>query len=165
MYEIEIKWDGPFTVQEVIKNMKDGGEAPDYDGDDYGLYQIYGEHVLNGKDTLLYIGQATQQTFSMRLAQHKKDWMLKEKNKGKNITVYLGRIYDPKEHTNKNAWNTWKTDVLDAESALIYIYSPNYNSSGVASPPELEYKEVRLIHTGTRGALLGEDVVPRDFSC
>ena len=83
---------------------------------------------------------------------------------GKDFKVYVGRIYDPKRHKKENAWSKWKEDVLVAEKILIYIYSPNYNSSGVANPPELKNSEVRLIHAGERGALECENVAPRDLS-
>jgi len=58
--EIQIDWQGPFSVEEVIKKMDDEGASPNYDGEDYGLYQIYGTHILCGHNTLLYIGKATQ---------------------------------------------------------------------------------------------------------
>ncbi len=51
------------------------GQYPDW-GEDYGLYQIYGKHILCGKDTLLYIGEATEQTFSTRFKQHQ-HWLCK----------------------------------------------------------------------------------------
>ena len=45
-HEIIIEWTGPFDYQEVIDKMKDGGNDPEYDGNDYGLYKIYGKHIL-----------------------------------------------------------------------------------------------------------------------
>jgi len=163
VHKIEIEWEGPFKVEEVINKMTDEGESPEY-GNDYGLYQIYGDHTTNKEDTLLYIGETTEQTFSDRLYQHKDEWIVREKNGGKDFKVYVGRIYDPKRHKKENAWSKWKEDVLVAEKIIIYIYSPNYNSSGVANPPELKHSEVRLIHAGERGALKSEDVAPRDFN-
>jgi GMC oxidoreductase len=70
-YEIRIEWEGPYSVEEVINKMVDGGENPDWDGNDYGLYQIYGRHILCGKNTLLYIGIAPEETFSQRFREHK----------------------------------------------------------------------------------------------
>lgn len=87
-------WSGPFTRESVISGFTDGGRAPEYDGEDYGLYQIYGKHILCGSDTLLYIGQATEQTFSRRFRQHER-WLAYEED----ISVYLGRVYDPNRHT------------------------------------------------------------------
>ena len=52
-YEIKIEWDGPFSLKEVVEKMDDAGQPPDYEGKDYGLYQIYGKHILCGKNTLL----------------------------------------------------------------------------------------------------------------
>src|SRR6476659_7916655 len=50
-------WDGPFKPEQVISQRKDGGKPPDYDGSDYGLYQIYGQHIIGGSGALLYVGE------------------------------------------------------------------------------------------------------------
>ena len=76
-YSIEITWDGPYCWKEVIDKMNNAGEKLAYEGNDYGLYQIYGTHILSRKDTLLYVGKATQQTFSARFQQHK-EWLEKK---------------------------------------------------------------------------------------
>ena len=99
---ITINWEGPFTVDEVINNMKDSGKAPEY-GNDFGLYQIYGTHILCGKDTLLYIGKSTGQCFSTRLKQHNRDWIINERDK-KDIKVFIGRTYNPKRHSSRDKW-------------------------------------------------------------
>jgi hypothetical protein len=70
LLKLEISWDGPYTRHEVVKTATDWGVAPSYTGEDYGLYQIYGRHVLGNCDALLYIGEATDQTFSVRFQQH-----------------------------------------------------------------------------------------------
>ena len=55
MRSVRIEWEGPFSIEEVLE-LNDGNK-------DYGLYQIYGHHIVYGKDSLLYIGQ-TGTTFS-----------------------------------------------------------------------------------------------------
>ena len=45
-YGIRIKRDGPFSISDIIKNMNRAGKPPTWDAEDYGLYQIYGEHTL-----------------------------------------------------------------------------------------------------------------------
>ena len=122
LHEIKIKWEGPFEVEEIIEKMNDEGHPPDYDGNDYGLYQIYGKHILCGPNTLLYIGKATQQTFSKRFKDHKRWWLDDEEE----IQVYVGRVYDSKIHSEKDNWKSWERDVGLAENILIYKYSPNY---------------------------------------
>ena len=156
---IRIEWVGPFSVERVIKEMGRGGQNPEWDGEDYGLYQIYGKHILCGKDTLLYIGQTTEQTFSARFKQHKKDWLYNEEK----IKVYLGRIYDRKRHSKKDNWHSWKTDVELAEKILIYKYSPNYNNTNISEPPYLDFEEIRLIHRGKRHKLKLKDDAPKDY--
>ena len=74
---LAFNWEGPFKPGQVISQLTDAGKPPDYDGNDYGLYQIYGRHLISGPDALLYIGEATQQTFSARLRQHQ-SWLVDE---------------------------------------------------------------------------------------
>lgn len=153
-YDINVTWEGPFTGYEVVKRNKDAGKAPDYDGEDYGLYQIYGRHILGGNDTLLYIGQAVKQTFSERISQHQKWWLREESD----VKIYLGRIFHPERHSKKDDWRSWEKDVDVAEKILIYKYSPNYNSDGVAEKPLLT-ESYRLRHSGHRHRLHAEDIV------
>ena len=157
--KIEIEWEGPFSLQKVIDKKNDAGKPKEWDGDDYGLYQIYGDHILNGKNTLLYIGIAKRQTFSVRFNQHKK-WLEGEEN----IKIYLGKIYNKKRHTQKNNWKEWEEDIELAEKILIYKYSPNYNSRSLSDEPDLEsWDKVTLIHNGQKNKLEESDVAPKDY--
>ena len=58
MQPIRIEWEGPFSVDDVIAKLDNK--------DDYGLYQIYGKHIIFGENSLLYIGM-TDKTFSNKL--------------------------------------------------------------------------------------------------
>ncbi len=159
-YEIKIEWDGPFKVGEVIEKMNRAGDAPLWDGEDYGLYQIYGEHTLCGKNALLYIGITTERTFSQRFKEHK-SWLDKDQ-KDEDVLIYLGRVYDPKRHLTDKVW---KADIKITEKILIYIYSPNYNSRELTDSPDLSpHENIRLIHVGQRGKIGPEDNAPGDFS-
>ncbi len=156
MLQLPISWDGPYTPHQVMKQFTDGGGAPDYDGDDYGLYQIYGRHVLGDRDALLYVGETTEPTFSGRLRQHE-SWLIHEWP----VRVYVGRMYSPRRHTARNGWATWKADVLLAEQIMIYTYSPHYNSSSITERPFLNsHKKVVLVHAGQRNRLRRRDVAP-----
>jgi len=155
---IKIQWLGPFNLKAVIERMDDAGKRPCFEGRDYGLYQIYGNHILCGTDTMLYIGEATDQTFSARFSQHQKEWLRREKN----TQIYLGRIYDPKRHHKKDKWDSWREDVKIAERILIYKYSPHYNNIGISDFPKLS-NPVCLIHVGKRHKLNKEDNAPKDF--
>jgi hypothetical protein len=161
-YEIKIEWEGPFSLREVISTKNDGGEKPDWCGNDYGLYQIYGWHILYCKNTLLYIGEATKQTFSRRFKGHKK-WLDKDQKKN-DIKIYLGRVYDPKKHSKEDKWESWTSDILLAEKILIYKYSPNYNSRNITKKPDiLPYEGIRLVHRGEKRRLEDIDNAPDDF--
>ncbi len=160
--KLKIEWSGPITWKKVIAKKNDEGEKPEYDGEDYGLYQIYGRHILAGENTLLYVGQATDQTFSARFSQHKK-WLKREEHQD-DLKVFLGRAYDEKRHAKKDNWQTWRDDLSLAEKIIIYRYSPNYNSSNIAERPTINpYIEVRLVHEGKRHRLKKEDNAPDDW--
>jgi hypothetical protein len=158
MLQLSISWQGPFTSRQV-QRFNDGGVAPDYEGEDYGLYQIYGRHVLGGRDALLYVGSAIDQTFAARFRQHEA-WLLHEWP----VTVYLGRMYLVRRHTASDAWARWREDLLLAERLLIYKYSPHYNSSSIAERPLFAtLKRVVLVHEGQRHRLRRRDVAPDDW--
>ena len=152
-------WEGPFKPGQVISQLTDAGKPPDYDGNDYGLYQIYGRHLISGPDALLYVGEATQQTFSARLRQHQ-SWLVDEWP----VQVYVGRIYSPRRHSAKDQWGGWRRDVLMAEMLIIYKYSPHYNSVHIAERPLLlALPRVVLRHRGNRHRLQSRDVAPNDW--
>lgn len=158
--QLTVIWSGPFTRESVISGFADAGRAPDYDGEDYGLYQIYGKHILCGSDTLLYIGQATEQTFSRRFRQHE-HWLAYEEE----TSVYLGRVYDPNRHTAVDNFKGWAVDVRLVECLLIYKYSPNYNAVAISGPPPLgHFERIDLLHEGERHKLHPRDSAPVDWA-
>lgn len=159
-YEIEIEWKGPFSLRKVINDFDDYGQAPTY-GKDFGLYQIYGKHILYGEKTLLYVGKTTERTFSRRFKNHQ-HWLLEDQDE-KDIHIYLGRIYNSKRHSEKDKWKSWKEDVGDAERILIYKYSPNYNGRELSKIPILHQQKLRLVHRGEKGKLKNKDVHPKDY--
>jgi hypothetical protein len=158
MTEFTFEWSGPFTRDEVIERMRHAGTAPLYDdGEDYGLYQIYGTHILFGPESLLYVGKATEQTFSQRFRQHRA-WLDAEAP----VHVYLGRTYVPGRHDGPAS--SWAADVAMAERVIIYKYSPPYNSSSVAEAPVLPVTpRLTLHHTGEKHRLEARDVAPDDW--
>ena len=110
---IRIKWDGPYDLEQA--KCLSGKE-------DYGMYQIYGRHVIFGKDSLLYIGKAVDQSFSKRLKDH--EYWLRDVS---GLEIYVGRIYD-EDYEDDNDWGSL---VPQCESLLIYWHSPPYNSQHI----------------------------------
>jgi hypothetical protein len=156
---LDVLWSGPFTIDEVVTAFDDEGSPPLYDGEDYGLYQIYGTHILAGPDTLLYVGQATNQTFARRFRQHR-EWLIHEEG----TSIHLGRVYNPSRHMAVDGWRTWLVDVRLAECILIYKYSPNYNSVSISDAPMLgSWSAVELTNKGQRRKLHARDLVPHDW--
>ncbi|MBF0565030.1 MAG: hypothetical protein HQK89_07300 [Nitrospirae bacterium] len=151
-YEIEVKWAGPFTVTEIILGKKDRT-------DDYGLFQVYGEHILSGRDTLLYIGIAINETFSANIGEIK-DWLYEVGD----ISIYLGDTYNSNKHTVERDYFTWRRDTNIANNILIYKYTPNYNTIEEEEPILHPFDEVHLIHKGKKHRLREIDSAPNDFS-
>ncbi len=156
MLELTITWAGPLSPNAVIDRLDAGGAPPEYEGEDYGLYQIYGRHILGDRDALLYVGEAADQTFAVRFQEHQK-WLVHEYP----VRVFVGRLYVPRRHTCRDSWAKWKADVLLAERILIFTYSPHYNSMSISEPPSLDgQRRVILHHAGERNRLRRQDVVP-----
>lgn len=115
--KIEICWYGPLTIEEIKRDFNNQDK-------DYGLYQVYGTHNISGPNSLLYIGQATEQTFASRLSQHQNDWLESEYSK---VQLYIGQLGGI-ENVDDNEWG----QLIDkAERLLIYHCAPPYNSSGL----------------------------------
>ncbi|MCG2713436.1 MAG: hypothetical protein L6308_01130 [Candidatus Omnitrophica bacterium] len=161
-YIIEINWEGFLNIEEVIRGKNSAGREPDWLGRDYGVYQIYGHHILCGDDTLLYVGQVAKETFSERFREHKVN-LLKDDNLDK-IKIYLGRLQNTPKYNPKDEWEMYYRDEDIVESILIYKYLPPYNGSRKGDYPNLyQYTEIKLAHKGDKGRLELEDIAPSDY--
>jgi hypothetical protein len=107
---IEIKWEGPFHLQDVrkMKGLKD-----------YGVYQVYGPHAVYGSDSLLYIGKANKSTFAERFNKHE-TWIDDEQAE---VSVYVGRLGGGKQLSDTE----WEKQINQAEALLLYFTTPLYN--------------------------------------
>jgi hypothetical protein len=148
---VHIIWEGNFSVDEVIKN-KSGDN-------DYGVYQIYGKHPIYGLNSLLYIGIATDQTFSKRFDEHNKKW-LRDLDLS-SVTVCLGDVYlQPgkvyKESEDFVSPEEWERITKQCEQLLIYALAPGYNSRNKQSINELELRELHILNWGDRRDLFPE---------
>ena len=113
---VRIEWEGPYTFADVL-SLNDEER-------DYGVYQVYGEHVVFGAGTFLYIGLARDQTFGRRLSQHD-DW-IEEDDK-----IVVGRIAESDYKHDPPNWSDWHKLLEDVESLEIYWHSPPYNSKNI----------------------------------
>jgi hypothetical protein len=125
---IEIKWEGPFTLEDVKKlNSKT----------DYGLYQIYGTHNIFGPESLLYIGKSERRRFGLRFYEHE-DWIGSEYSE---IKIFVGRLGDI---NNSITDNEWERQIDLAEKLLIYHCKPPYNSKNLNQYPQSEKNYIVL---------------------
>ena len=131
MKSITIEWEGPFTVDYVIAKL--------HHKDDYGLYQIYGKHIIFGENSLLYIGM-TDKSFSERLEYHKRDYLWYDEKQGK-VSIRIARV--PREILE------------DAEALQIYWHSPPYNSANVYDYDRHSRSHpFEIVNQGERGSLV-----------
>ena len=131
MRRVRIEWEGPFSIEKVLE-LGDRNK-------DYGLYQIYGHHIVYGKDSLLYIGQ-TGNTFSQRFRSEHLVWLEEEEG----VFIHVGRIAseDYDEQARK-----------DAEALTINWHSPAYNSSNIET---YNGQRLKVVNRGERGSLVAE---------
>jgi hypothetical protein len=137
---IHIDWQGPFTLKEL--NLLTN------DSHDYGLYQIYGKHIVYGKDVLLYIGKADLQTIGKRISQE--NWW--DTNDSNHLKVYVGRLAGERTPDENN----WSKEIDLAEKLLIYVHKPVYNSRSLTSIPDTELQDIHILNWGDHRDLLPE---------
>lgn len=141
MRQIRIRWEGPLSVQEAL-GLGD-------QENDYGLYQIYGRHIIFGPGALLYLGRAREQTFGARFRQHVKEWLSQEEG----VSVRVGRI-PPEDYADEPPeWPDWSKLLTDAEALEIFLHSPPYNSSNIS---EYRGQPLHVFNEGERGSLILE---------
>ncbi|GEB78538.1 hypothetical protein [Sporolactobacillus inulinus] len=137
---IQIDWDGPYRLDE-LNRLTD-------ESHDYGIYQIYGKHIVYGKDVLLYIGKADQQTIGKRVSQE--NWW--NTNDSNHLMIYAGRIAG--EGTPEEA--TWSKEIDLAEKLLINVHKPAYNSKNLTSIRDDEFQNIHIFNWGDHRDLLPE---------
>lgn len=120
---IQIWWKGPFSYDEIMK-----------EGQEIGLYQVYGNHILYGKDVLLYIGM-TINGFQNRL---KDRWIINNSNDFNRISIYLGTIFSYDKTLDKVEE---EKQIKQAEALLINVMTPAFNSSYINSVGAELYKQ------------------------
>jgi len=136
----EYEWD------ESIFNKFNGKE-------DYGIYQIYGDHPIYGQNTLLYIGKANENPYSQRLYEHSgSDFDVTHISKFRKLHL---SYFCENDDINKNNWKD-KIDLV--EKLLINSHSPAYNSQDIKNvlAKEIFEKELLVLNWGERGKLLPE---------
>jgi hypothetical protein len=136
---VRVKWSGPFTYKAYKERKTDLLN-------NNGLYQIYGQHVVFGPDSLLYIGMANDRTFDKRLRDHE-CWLDIECD----VSIRLGVLDLDNEQRRTEDIKQLLTEV---EALIIWWHSPPYNSSNIQT-----YNVKRRLHVqnwDARGRLLHE---------
>lgn len=136
---VHIEWEGPYSFVEITN----------YDNaNDIGIYQVYGNHILYGKNVLLYIGSTVKQTFFQRISQE--GWDI-----GDNISQYkfrLGRL--KKDSSRKHS--KIEDDIKLIEKLLIYAIRPALNTSNTISIDDDKLKKILVLNWKEIGDLPAE---------
>lgn len=146
MKNINIYWEGSYSLEDVLNKTNDYKEN---ENTDYGIYQIYGSHPVYGNDVLLYIGKAVQQTFSTRINQEK-HWQYNKDTK--NIKIYFGRLIGNKP-SNIDEWNDM---IGKAEEILINYHIPAHNSSNINTVKQEKLANTHILNWGQYRSLSAE---------
>lgn len=138
MRSVRIEWQGPFCLDCVIDELNRK--------DDYGLYQIYGTHIIlepdGGADHLLYIGMTKLgSTFSERFKNHKARWIWYNLKHGGEISIHIARLPSMS-----------KEEIELVEALEIYWHSPPYNGMNIDSYPK--HPKLHIVNMGKRHKLL-----------
>ena len=150
---VHLKWTGPYTLDEVEKEGKDEKTS-------YGIYQVYGTHPIYGLDILLYIGQASDQTFARRLAEH--PWRDFEFDDSDKVHVRLGRLWGELKSQPENtelANVEWAKSIDTAERLLITSHKPAWNKQNagyLCDDVNDPCRNAHVLNWGQRGRLLPE---------
>lgn len=96
--------------------------------------------MVYGKDVLLYIGTAGQQTIRKRVSQE--NWW--DTNDSNHLKIYAGRLADEKMPLKDE-----RSKEIDlAEELLINVHKPSYNSKNLTSSPDLELQDLHILNWG-----------------
>jgi len=131
MQKINISWEGPFSIEDIIDGTIDKLDCK-VKSNDIGLYQIYGSHPLYGDGILVYIGRTMNKNgFKSRL---KDRWVINHGTDSKNVKIYLGTMFsDNKTLSKVNNRDEIEDMIEKAEVLLINAMKPAFNSSNIQS--------------------------------
>ena len=137
LHSVMVEWEGDFKIDEVLQMTKT---------DDYGLYQIYGDHAVYGPCSLLYIGE-TDKTFGQRIADHKSEWL--QDQDVEKVRIHVGRIVSYYDEYDR------KQLIKDTEALTIYKHQPARNSKNI---DRYNGRLLKVVNTGEYGNLHQEYV-------
>ncbi len=150
MMQIDIAWEGPFPVG--YDRQSDLYIAPDLPpdlGGRFGVYQIYGDHPVYGRDSLLYIGETRQSDSGRALVDRLKEHLAQRFWYHTGLCIHLGLV------THQEVPVTDR-DTLDAvESLLIASNVPALNRQHIDFARE-SARDLLVVNWGFRGRIVPE---------
>jgi len=140
---ILVDWSGPHKYEEASQF---------HEHHDYGLYQIYGRHLVYGSWALLYIGCAPDRNLGIRIPEHGNCYTEQP------FEFHVGRLRGPTPDKT-----TWRNHIKLAEQLLINVHAPilNVQHNRAELGPELNhvhvfnYRQYRSLMPEVSGARWG----------
>ena len=120
---IHLLWKGPHTFEDVLSM---------HGRTDFGIYQVHGPHPISGTDSLLYIGQANDQTFGARFTNpDRQPWGPNDAPWGDNTALlrfFVGRVHPTRYQRDRGAIDDelWGTYIDTAEKLLISAHRSSH---------------------------------------
>jgi len=148
MHIVNIVWEKITYDQDVIRKFSSVT--------DYGIYQIYGKHPAYGNDALIYIGQASRQTFSTRLFER---WEFVESCASPH-SIRIGRLVKSSQQMDLLEWDEdRKIHMIElCERLLLHSHAPAFNKQNNCGLYDINTKEnnIHIFNWGDFGDLLPE---------
>lgn len=142
-HQIEYSFD---TENQQYTLMKDSWDLWEHI-DQPGIYVIYANHPLYGRESLVYIGM-TETTFRKRLQQHLNGRFFFHNE----VSIRFGLVYALGKNLVRD-----KTTLENIESILISCHAPALNRQNIDEPRKSIGKDyVHIYNVGNRGELQQE---------
>ena len=143
---IDVIWEGPFDLKYDRKTDEYSPPSlPKKLVKKATVYQIYGQHLVYGRNVLLYIGK-TEQGVNMRLKEHLRGRFADEVE----LSVRMGTLYDENENPIRS-----KKWILAVESLLIVAHKPAMIRQYLDCPND-DAAKIHLRNWGLIGDILPE---------
>ncbi|MBL7789349.1 MAG: hypothetical protein JNL75_05890 [Chitinophagales bacterium] len=150
---ININWEMKKFDKDIISQM--------HGLNDYGLYQIYADHYAYGKNALVYIGLAKENTFAARLfSKDRLDSDFIESSIEPTEVRFGYIVKSSKDEENKDhdySMEMWDKYIEVSERLLIKTHTPALNSQLNHNHWKNNFdKDYLIINWGNKGSLLPE---------
>ena len=168
---VRIYWKGPYSVKKAMDKFERSKER----SKNIVFYQLYGRHLVFGRDSFLYIDRtADSLSLEEQICERVKEWKwemdkiypkkkdgktYKKRRQLKDEAGVFSNVYYGKLYTGENGEKliTEKQKIEDVRKLLIYACSPPWNDNEFLDDIK---DELYILNFGSCGSLPTEVSVP-----